>query len=284
MYYDCGLKLAHIESPPFHIKNKFDLTPFDSHVRNGAIKHSLTPHNPIHTGPTHTQQQRLSLVNVSDTKKKERRPKDPLLVIKERTKKLNSPTHISPSQQQKYHTTKFWNWIISKTQKNVRCRLGTFSVRHKRPRLDMARLPRRRHRSSGRTLLHQTHRQRGKYYFFFFNLSRPLHETSLIFLFYFHMIEFQYDMQFVIYWYIWLFCRTIRNRKIRWCTRMEWPTCLYSTVTFTWCLPRGRIAMPRATCSFCIVLLMWVSQPRCVFYSILKRVVIPFAARKLCEF
>ena len=109
----------------------------------------------------------------------------------------------------------------------------------------MARLPRRRHRSSGRTLLHQTHRQRGKYYFFIFNMICNLLSID-----------------------IWLLCRTIRNRKIRWCMRMEWPTCLYSTVTFTWCLPRGRIAMPRATCSFCIVLLMWVSQPRCVFYSI----------------
>ena len=99
-------------------------------------------------------------------------------------------------------------------------------------------------------------------------------------------ILFSYDRISIWYaiCYLLIFCRTIRNRKIRWCTKMEWPTCLYSTVTFTWCLPRGRIAMPRATCSFCIVLLMWVSQSRCVFYSILKRVVIPFAARKLCEF
>ena len=83
-------------------------------------------------------------------------------------------------------------------------------------------------------------------------------------------ITFSFSIWYAICYLLifWLFCRTIRNRKIRWCTRMEWPTCLYSTVTFTWCLPRGRIAMPRATCSFCIVLLMWVSQPRCVLYSI----------------
>ena len=87
-------------------------------MRNGASKHFLTSHNPIHTGPTHTQQQRLSLVNVSDTKKEKEdrkilfffdRTKDPFSVIKERTKKLNAktfPLHNNINKK-KYHTTKF---------------------------------------------------------------------------------------------------------------------------------------------------------------------------------